>query len=101
MLGYTAFYPVPAECIEDWEACNEAPIGNGPFMMDGSWNHDQGISLVRYADYAGETQPNIDGVEFVIYSDPATGYLELQDGQLDYMTAAAARRARQRARAVR
>ena len=87
MLGYTAFYPVPAECVADWEPCNETPIGNGPFMMEGSWNHDQGISLVRYEDYAGETQPSIDGIEFVIYADPATGYLELQDGQLDYMTA--------------
>ena len=87
MLGYTAFYPVPAECVADWEACNETPIGNGPFMMDGSWNHDQGISLVAYDGYAGETKPNIDGINFVIYSDPATGYLELQDGQLDYMTA--------------
>jgi ABC-type oligopeptide transport system substrate-binding subunit len=87
MLGYTAFYPVPAECIADWEPCNEAPIGNGPFMMDGTWNHDQGISVVAYDGYAGENKPAIDGVEFRIYSDPATGYLELQDGQLDYMTA--------------
>jgi len=86
MLGYTAFYPVPSECVADWEACNEAPIGNGPFKMEGSWNHDQGITVVRYDEYGGETQPSIDGVEFVIYSDPATGYLELQDGQLDYMT---------------
>jgi ABC-type oligopeptide transport system substrate-binding subunit len=87
MLGYTAFYPVPSECIADWEPCNESPIGNGPFMMDGSWNHDQGISVVAYDGYGGETKPNIDGVDFVIYSDPATGYLELQDEQLDYMTA--------------
>jgi ABC-type oligopeptide transport system substrate-binding subunit len=87
MLGYTAFLPVPAECIADWEPCNETPIGNGPFMIDGSWNHDQGINLVAYDGYAGEQKPNIDGVDFVIYSDPATGYLELKDGQLDYMTA--------------
>ena len=87
MLGYTAFYPVPAECIADWEPCNEAPIGNGPFKMNGTWEHDQGISVVRNDDYAGENMPSLDGVEFRIYSDPATGYLELQDGQLDYMTA--------------
>ena len=85
MLGYTAFYPVPATCVEDWEACNEAPIGNGPFKMEGSWNHDQGISVVRNEDYAGETKPNIDGIDFIIYADPATGYLELQDEELDYM----------------
>jgi oligopeptide transport system substrate-binding protein len=86
MLGYTAFYPVPSVCIEDWEPCNETPIGNGPFKMDGSWNHDQSISVVRNDDYAGEAKPSIDGVDFIIYSDPATGYLELKDAQLDYMT---------------
>ena len=87
MLGYTAFYPVASDCIADWETCNETPIGNGPFQIDGSWNHDQSISLTRYDGYGGENTPNIDGVEFVIYSDPATGYLELQDGTLDYMDA--------------
>jgi ABC-type transport system substrate-binding protein len=86
MLGYTAFFPVPSECIADWDPCNEHPIGNGPFMMDGDWQHDQGISVVRYEDYAGPDTPSIDGINFKIYADPATGYLDLQDGQLDYMS---------------
>jgi ABC-type transport system substrate-binding protein len=85
MLGYTGFFPQPAECLADWEACNEHPIGNGPFMMEGDWEHDSMISVVRYPDYAGEDKPSIDGINFTIYSDPATGYLELQDGQLDLM----------------
>jgi ABC-type transport system substrate-binding protein len=86
MLGYTAFFPVPNECIEDWEACNEHPIGNGPFMMEGDWQHDTLISVVRYEDYGGPDVPVIDGINFKIYSDPQTGFLELQDGQLDYMS---------------
>jgi len=85
MLGYTAFYPMAEACLADVDACNEAPIGNGPFMMDGVWNHDESINVVRYEDWAGETPPNIDGVNFAIYSDPATAYLELQDGNIDYM----------------
>ena len=81
MLGYTAFYPVPEECIADWEPCNEAPIGNGPFKIEGTWEHDQGITVVRNDDFAGETKPAIDGVEFRIYSDPATGYQRSMDAK--------------------
>jgi ABC-type oligopeptide transport system substrate-binding subunit len=87
MLGYTGFYPVPSTCITDWQACNEAPIGNGPFKIDGKWDHDQSVNVVRYDDYAGENKPSIDGIDFHIYADPQTGYLDLQGGQIDYMTA--------------
>ena len=88
MLGYTAFYPMAAECLDDWETCNEAPIGNGPFMMEGTWNHDQGISRRRVRRTTAARPSRTSTVSSsVIYSDPATGYLELQDGQLDYMTA--------------
>jgi ABC-type oligopeptide transport system substrate-binding subunit len=87
MLGYTGFYPVPSTCIADWQACNEAPIGNGPFKMNGKWDHDQSVSVVRNDDYAGDNKPSIDGINFHIYADPQTGYLDLQGGQIDYMTA--------------
>jgi len=87
MLGYTGFYPVPSACITDWQACNEAPIGNGPFKIEGKWDHDQSVKVVKYDDYAGENKPSIDGIDFHIYADPQTGYLDLQGGQIDYMTA--------------
>ena len=32
---------------------DEQPIGDGPYMMDGKWQHDQAINLQRYPDYAG------------------------------------------------
>jgi len=85
MLGYTAFYPMPESCLTAEDFCNEAPVGNGPFMMDGVWNHDQGIAVTKYEDWGGETPPNIDGVEWTIYSDPQTAYLDLQDGNLDFL----------------
>jgi ABC-type oligopeptide transport system substrate-binding subunit len=87
MLGYTAFFPMAEACIADTEACNEAPIGNGPFKIDGTWNHNESINVVKYDDWAGESPPNIDGVNFQIYSDPNTGYLDLQDQNIDYMAA--------------
>ena len=56
---------------------NEAPIGNGPFMLKPGtkWEHNQRISLVRNDNYFG-TKPNLDGIEFVIF--PAQGRLEAE-----------------------
>ncbi|HEX2046308.1 MAG TPA: peptide ABC transporter substrate-binding protein [Acidimicrobiales bacterium] len=67
---------------------NEAPIGNGPFMLrpGTKWEHNQRISLVRNDGYFG-TKPNIDAIEFVIF--PAQGRLEaeyraFQAGEVDF-----------------
>jgi oligopeptide transport system substrate-binding protein len=81
-VGYNAFYPLPPSFFEDSDAFNEAPVGNGPYMMDGSWEHDQGISTVRYEDYAG-TPGNADAIEFRIYADLDTSYRDVQAGGLD------------------
>lgn len=83
MVTYTAFYPMAEECLADIDACNESPIGNGPFQMDGQWNHDISIAATRYEDFAGPRTPNIDGIEWQIFSDPETAYLALLDGTLD------------------
>jgi ABC-type transport system substrate-binding protein len=84
VIYYTAFYALPDSCLEDVVACEESPIGNGPFMMDGNWNHDQNIHVVKYDDYPG-TEPKIDGIDFRIYTDINTGYTDLQAGNLDVM----------------
>lgn len=84
ILGYTAYYPAHPSMIEDPEAFNEQPIGNGPFMMDGPWEHDVAINTVRYEDYAGEPAA-AEGVEFRIYADLATAYNDLLAGSLDVM----------------
>lgn len=81
-VGYNAFYPLPESFFADPEAFNEAPVGNGPYMMDGVWEHDVGVNLVRYEDYAG-TPGNADAVEFPIYTDLDTSYLDVQAGNLD------------------
>lgn len=81
-VGYTAFYPLPESFFDDPDAYNEAPIGNGPYKMDGEWQHDQGINVVRYDDYP-ETPGNADAVEFRIYADVNTAYTDLTAGNLD------------------
>ena len=83
-LMHTVFYPMPEVAFEDIEAYEEAPIGNGPFMMDGSWQHDEQVRQVAYADYPG-TKPNADAVTIKIYADINTAYNDLLAGELDVM----------------
>ena len=91
MLGHNAFLPLPTAAFADVAnnvivpAYGEAPIGQGPFRMQGTWQHDQVIRTERYAGYTGPRQPRIDGVDFRIYQQLATQYQDLLAGQLDIM----------------
>ena len=82
-LGYTAFYPLPAVALEDPAAFEEAPIGNGPFMMNGTWEHDVRIPLTAYPDYAGDDAPQVENFTFQIYADVNTAYTDALAGNLD------------------
>ncbi|HEY3241404.1 MAG TPA: ABC transporter substrate-binding protein [Acidimicrobiia bacterium] len=84
-LGYQAFYPMPTAAYGDLKAYEQAPIGNGPFMMDGPWRHDEAIRIKRFTGYAGKAAA-ADAVEFRIYTADDTGFRELQAGGLDIAT---------------
>ena len=68
---------------EDYQSFRVAPVGNGPFMMDGEWVDGQYIQIKRYDGYWGE-KPHIDGVVFQIYADSQTSWAEFQAGNLDF-----------------
>ncbi len=84
-LGYTSFYPLPSVAFDDVAAFEEAPIGNGPFMMDGSWQHDVEIKTVKFDGYGGSEAAQISGLTFKIYADQQTAYNDLLAGNLDIM----------------
>ena len=84
-LAYNAWFPLPTVALEDPDAFEEAPIGNGPFRMDGTWEHDVRIPLTRYEDYVGEDAPQIDNLEFAIIDDLNTAYNEVRAGSLDVL----------------
>ena len=86
-LGYAAYSPLPEAFFEDPEGFNEEPIGNGPFMMDGPWEHDVAIKTVAYPDYQGEDKAQIDALEFRIYADVNTAVTDLYAGELDIVDA--------------
>jgi oligopeptide transport system substrate-binding protein len=64
-------------------AFHDLPIGNGPFMMAGPWQHDQLIQVVRFEDYPGQ-KAYLDGVDFKIFKDQDTAFLEFKAGNLDF-----------------
>ena len=86
-LGYTAYYPLPEAFFADPAAYNEAPIGNGPFMMDGTWDHDIEIRTVANPDFAGDDPAQIEGLTFRIYEDVNTAVNDLMAGNLDIVDA--------------
>jgi ABC-type oligopeptide transport system substrate-binding subunit len=85
LLGFQAFYPMPRAAYGDVRAFEEAPIGNGPYEMDGRWRHDESIRLRRFAAYKGRP-PFADAVEFRIYSKQTGGYEDLLADNIDIAT---------------
>lgn len=85
-LGYTAFLPLPEVAFEDIEAFGEAPIGNGPYMLD-EWVHDERISIVVNPDYDGPRTPQNGGVDLVAYTSLDGAYADLLADNLDVLDA--------------
>ncbi|POG48943.1 4-phytase [Streptomyces sp. ZL-24] len=83
VLGYTVFYPMPESALSDLKAYEEAPIGQGPFQMDGKWNHDKFVKVKAFADYKLGDKPKVDSVEFRIFQDQNTAYNDLLANNLD------------------
>jgi len=82
VVGHPALAPVlEAEVAKD--GYSDMPIGNGPFMMTEPWSHDQFINVEVYDGYYGMA-PYIDGVDFKIFTDQDTAFLEFEAGNLDF-----------------
>ncbi|MFD7983041.1 ABC transporter substrate-binding protein [Kitasatospora indigofera] len=79
MLGYNAFFPLPAAFFTDPKAFDDAPIGNGPFQIDGKWEHNKQIKVKRYENFpAAEGKAKLDSVTFKIYEKLETAYNDLR-----------------------
>lgn len=80
---HPALSPVPDCALDDFDTFFYAPVGNGPFMMDGQWEDGQEINLVRFDDYSYGEPAKVDGIHFNIQKDVQTAYTEFQAGNLD------------------
>lgn len=86
VLGYNVFDPLPDVAFNPDGTLNSsyeaAPVGNGPYQMSGTWNHNQSINVVRYDNYVLD-KPSVQEIDFKIYQDQDTMYNDLQAGNLD------------------
>ncbi|WP_327190475.1 ABC transporter substrate-binding protein [Streptomyces xinghaiensis] len=83
VVGYTVFYPMPESAFEDIKAYEQAPIGQGPFQMDGKWEHDKLVKVKAFEDYKLGDKPKVEGVDFRVYQKQETAYNDLLAGNLD------------------
>ena len=83
-IGYPGFFPMAEACLANLETCNETPIGNGPYKIEGSWQHNVGVTLVRSESWAGDPGKP-DKLSYKIYADIDAGYAAFQSGELDVM----------------
>ena len=81
-LGHVAFYPVKKADIEKWGQDYTKHInGTGPFKFV-EWIDDQHINLVRNDNYYGQ-KAILDAVEYKIFADDNTAFLEFKGGNID------------------
>lgn len=59
------------------------PVGAGPFKFV-SYTPGVGINMERHKDYYG-TLPDLEKIDFKIYTDANTGFLALQVGEVDIL----------------
>ena len=84
-LAYAAAFPLPEVAFADSVAFEESPIGNGPFMMDGPWEHDVVVPMKRFEGYTGPDPAQVEQVQFIIIDDLNTAYNEVRAGGLDIL----------------
>jgi ABC-type transport system substrate-binding protein len=84
LLGNAAFMPMARACAADLPACDQKPIGDGAFAMDGPWQHGSQIALTRFRGYRGD-RPHLDRLTFKIYDTLDHAYADFVAGNLDLM----------------
>jgi oligopeptide transport system substrate-binding protein len=84
VLSFVGTAPLPKAAFKDLKAYEQAPIGNGPFMMDGTWEHNRQIKLKKFAAYKGVRPAHSDGVTFKTYASRDAAYTDLRAGKVDF-----------------
>ncbi|GAB3953700.1 peptide ABC transporter substrate-binding protein [Micromonospora vulcania] len=88
MMGYNAFFPMPDAAFSApgvlKDSYEQAPIGQGPFKMTGTWQHDSKIDVERYDAYPGE-KPKVKEIEFRIYQQLTAAYADVLADNLDVL----------------
>ncbi|MFJ4253826.1 ABC transporter substrate-binding protein [Microbacterium sp. NPDC090003] len=78
----TAFYPMPQSAFDDLVAYGKKPVGNGPLALTAEWVEGEPLVAERFDAYKG-TEPTVDKITWVPYSDRLTAYTDALAGNLD------------------
>ncbi|MBT2212878.1 ABC transporter substrate-binding protein [Actinomadura sp. NEAU-AAG7] len=84
-LAFVGFAPLPRAALANIRQFDRAPIGNGPFRIEGQWENNRQIKLRRYPGYRGIRPARSDGLTFKIYATWETGFTDLRAGRVDVM----------------
>ncbi|GAB2606686.1 peptide ABC transporter substrate-binding protein [Kribbella endophytica] len=88
----TGFFPLPEAAYADLDKFAHAPIGNGPFKIEGSYQENEPITVTAYDGYKGP-KPAVDEIVFKPYTDMTTAYTDVLAGNTDLLFVPAARMA--------
>ena len=86
ILSFIGTAPMPKAAFSDLKAYEQKPIGNGPFMMDGAWEHNRQIKTKRFDAYKGPRPAKSAGVIFKTYASRDAAYTDLRAGNVDVDT---------------
>lgn len=88
-LGHIAFAPLPSTFYVNPAAFGRNPVGNGPYMFDGTgaWQHGKRLELVVNPDYTGKREPANAGITMRFYDSLDIAYSDLLSGNLDLLDA--------------
>ncbi|GAB3986394.1 ABC transporter substrate-binding protein [Actinoallomurus acanthiterrae] len=84
VLSFAGTAPLPKAALSDLKGFEQKPIGNGPFMLDGAWEHNRQIKLKKFPGYKGPRPAHADGLTFKIYAGRDAAYTDLQAGKVDF-----------------
>ncbi len=77
---------VPEECIEYYGSDFRAhPVGTGPFQFK-RWEENQALFLIKNENYFRDVENNLDGIKTTFIPDKKIAFLELLNGNLDFVS---------------
>lgn len=85
LLTYPAYAPMPKAAFKDMKAYDDHPIGNGPYEMDGNWQHNVQIKAKAFDGYQGPRKPHNKGITWKSYASADTAYTDLRAGRIDVL----------------
>lgn len=81
-VGYSGFFPMAKACLDDVKTCADKPIANGPYKIEGAWDHKVQVKLSRNDGWSG-SKGKADTLLFRIFESTDAGYAAYEANELD------------------